>query len=291
MRRGCWKVDDEEKGVVRLKSDRHHKFDPKLWLDLYKQSKLGEQSECSAIYIDIEDDESGDEDINREYSHWPDLPDLLLEKIFSYLSIREKYYASLVCRSWYRAFHLPYVWSQFVLEDSTLTRGRFNYYSGWQYVLDHLRTQMCLSKVGRNFRHLTFEPMMNFYNLYEFMNMVSWYIEQTRVKKIEQSDITGVGCKIRTLKFTFPCDMSTGQEESERLRLFGTGGRLLAGLKRLMSNLELLKRLELIDLMLEPKEAEHLLDEVCEICCLTLRTLILIYFTILRAVVTSNIFI
>lgn len=141
---------------------------------------------------------------------------------------------------------------------------------------------MCLSTVGRNFRNLTFEPMLNFYNLYEFMNMISWYIEQTRINKIEQSDITGVGCKIHTLKFTFPCDMSTGPEEAERMKLFGTGGRMLAGLKRLMSNLELLKRLELIDLMLDPREAEHLLDEVCEICCLTLKTLILINTTKLQ---------
>ncbi|KAK9732308.1 F-box-like [Popillia japonica] len=285
MRRGCWKVDDEEKGasVFKSKGDRHHTIDPKEWLDLYKRSKLSEQSdECScssAIYIDIDEDDRDNDDGSKEYSRWADLPDLLLEKIFSYLSIREKYYASLVCKSWYRAFHLPYVWSQFVLEDSTLTRGRFNYYSGWQYVLDHLRTQMCLSRVGRNFRHLTFEPMMNFYNLYEFMNMISWYIEQTRIKKIQQADISGVGCKIRTLKFTFPCDMSSGDEDAERARLFGTGGRLLDGLKRLMSNLQLLKRLELVDLMLEPREAAHLLDEVCEICCLTLRTLILINTT------------
>ena len=85
-----------------------------------------------AIYIDIEDEEQREE--NRVYSRWFELPDLLLEKIFSYLSIRDKYYASLVCKSWYRAFYLPYVWSQFVLEDTTLTRGRFNYYSGWQVV-------------------------------------------------------------------------------------------------------------------------------------------------------------
>lgn len=86
----------------------------------------------TAIYIDIDEDDIDKDDGSKEYSRWADLPDLLLENIFSYLSMREKYYASLVCKSWYRAFHLPYVWSQFVLEDSTLTRGRFNYYSGWQ---------------------------------------------------------------------------------------------------------------------------------------------------------------
>lgn len=84
-----------------------------------------------AIYIDLEEENKGEAD-SKQYSRWSELPDLLLEKIFSYLSIREKYYCSLVCKSWHRAFYLPYVWSQFVLEDSTLTRGRFNYYSGWQ---------------------------------------------------------------------------------------------------------------------------------------------------------------
>lgn len=76
--------------------------------------------------------EEEEEDINKVYSKWNELPDLILEEIFSYLNIREKYYASLVCKSWYNAFYLPFAWSEFVLSDSTLTRGRFNYYSGWQ---------------------------------------------------------------------------------------------------------------------------------------------------------------
>lgn len=115
--------------------------------------------------------------------------------------------------------------------------------------------------------------MLNFYNLYEFMNMVSWYTEQA--KKTEDPE-TGVGSKIKSLKFTFPCNM---RDKSERTRLFGTGGRLLQALKRLMGNLTKLKRLELIDLMLDAKEAQHLLDEVCESLCLTLKTLILINTT------------
>lgn len=35
-------------------------------------------------------------DPNREYSLWSELPDLLLEEVFSYLSVQERYYASLV---------------------------------------------------------------------------------------------------------------------------------------------------------------------------------------------------
>lgn len=100
-------------------------------IPMQRQSNLHDSSSPPAIYIDLEE-ETKEEADNKQYSRWSELPDLLLEKIFSYLSIREKYYCSLVCKSWHRAFYLPYVWSQFVLEDTTLTRGRFNYYSGWQ---------------------------------------------------------------------------------------------------------------------------------------------------------------
>jgi F-box protein 39 len=49
-----------------------------------------------------------------------------------------------------------------------------------------------------------------------------------------------------------------------------------------MGNLAGLRHLELTDLMLEPHEAQHLLDEVCSLCCLTLHTLILINTTKLQ---------
>ncbi|KAJ8941225.1 hypothetical protein NQ318_015657 [Aromia moschata] len=221
---------------------KRHNFKNDLWSERYKEKSTGSK----AIYIDIEEEENEEED-TRNYSKWSELPDLLLEKIFAYLGIREKYYASLVCRNWYRAFHLPYVWSRFVLEDNTLTRSRFNYYSGWQYVLDHLRCQMCMSSVGKNFKYLTIEPMLNFYNLYEFMNILSWYTEQ-------QKTLKGFVCLVLE-------------------------GKLLAALKRLMGNLKKLQWLGLIDLMLDPKEAQYLLDEVCETCCLTLRSLYIVNTT------------
>ncbi|XP_031350774.1 uncharacterized protein LOC116176386 isoform X2 [Photinus pyralis] len=231
-------------------------------------------SEEKAVYIDLDNEDEDETDGEICNSAWSQLPDILLGKIFSYLSIRQKYYCSLVCRGWYRAFYLPEVWAQFVLEDSTLTRGRFNYYSGWQYVLDHLRTQACLAQVGKYFKHLTLDPMLNFYNLYEFMNMISWYTEQ-KARDIVKS---GVGTNVRSLKFTFPCNMAN-RDETERIRLFGTGGKLLDALKRLMSNLRKLKKIELIDLMLDPQEAQYLLDGVCETCYLTLQSIVLVNTT------------
>lgn len=43
-----------------------------------------------------------------------------------------------------------------------------------------------------------------------------------------------------------------------------------------MGNLPSLKRLELIDLMLENEDAQTLLDQVCFYCCSTMSTLVLI---------------
>ncbi|XP_066992680.1 uncharacterized protein [Anabrus simplex] len=227
--------------------------------------KVDENEE--AVYIDCEEEENDDD---AEYSQWCNLPDLLLEEIFSYLTMRERYYASMVCRSWYRAFHLPNVWSTFVLEDNTLTRRKFNYYYGWQHVLDHLRTHMCLQSIGRNIRHLVFEPMLNFYNLYEFIKMLSYFAESHDHEKLV------IGPKIRSLKFTFPCHMAAQEEQAQ---VYGTGGRLLEAIKELLGNLGSLRRLELVDLMLERSEAQHLLDEVCSLCYLTLHYLIVVNTT------------
>ncbi|KAL0121925.1 hypothetical protein PUN28_007013 [Cardiocondyla obscurior] len=237
MNKGCWKFDEEDK--------------------------------------DLEEEDTEDDKLRKQYSSWDQIPDILLEEIFSYLTIRERYYASLVCRSWYRAFKLQNVWSTFILEDTTLTRGKFNYYSGWQYVLDHIRTSTCLNKVGKNFRTLVFEPMLNFYNLYEFMNMISWYAER---QGSDNTSVAGVGTYIRRLKFTFPCNMAN-RDDPDRIRVFGTGGKLLEALKRLMRNLQNLRCLELIDLMLESNEALHLMDDICVNCTQTLSKLILINTT------------
>lgn len=46
-----------------------------------------------------------------------------------------------------------------------------------------------------------------------------------------------------------------------------------------MSNLGSLKKLELVDLMLDYQDASFLLDDVCNQCCLQLETLILINTT------------
>lgn len=227
-----------------------------------------------ALCIDLRE-EPEDEKRDETYSNWEQLPDILLEDIFSHLLIRDRYNASLVCRNWYRAFKLPYVWSTFTLADMTLTRGKYNYYSGWQYVLDETRTSACLNKVGKNIKCLIFEPMMSFDNLFKFMVMISCYLER---QVAENRSIDDIGSRIRRFKFTFPCNMGN-KDNPESMRLFGTGGNMLQALKRVMMNFENLKCLELIDLMLDNKEAEHLMDDICCNCTETLSKLVLINVT------------
>ncbi|KAK9496475.1 hypothetical protein O3M35_013238 [Rhynocoris fuscipes] len=222
------------------------------------------------------EDEEEDYREPENQSPWTKLPDLIIEKIFSYLTMRERYYASMVCRRWHEAFYLPYAWHIFTFDERTLTRRRFNYYSGWQFTLDHLRAQLCLATIGRNFRVLVFKPMTNFYNMYEFMNMISYYAEQQGADRVT---VKGIGENIKTLRYTFPCNMLARDESQQASRLYGTGGKLLEAVKRLMGNLKHLKRLELIDLMLDNSEAVTLLDDVCCECCTTLKYLSLLNFT------------
>ncbi|XP_055535829.1 uncharacterized protein LOC129724722 isoform X2 [Wyeomyia smithii] len=203
-----------------------------------------------------------------------------MERIFAHLSIRERYYASLTCNSWYRAFYLPNVWSNFLVEDRTLSRLKYNYYSGWQPVLDPARMQCCLISVGSLFRGLDFRPEFSFNNMFQFMTTISWAIEQNQ-KAMFPREWLGCGTKIKSLNYIFPCNMASS-EDPESIKLFGTGGQLLAALKKLMLNLPNLQTLKLVDLMLERYEANHLLDEVLEACCLGLKRLHLINLTMVH---------
>lgn len=89
-----------------------------------------------------------------------------------------------------------------------------------QFILDHNRTEKCLTSIGMHIRELIFMPMTNFFNLYGFMNMVSQYVEH---QETPYSPLQGVEFRIQTLKYTFPCNMSAREEHRNR-RLSGTGG-------------------------------------------------------------------
>lgn len=182
----------------------------------------------------------------------------------------------MACWNWYRAFYLKRVWANFQVGDDTLCRRKFNYYSGWNHVMDHMRAQNCLTRVGRFIKGLEFVPVHNFNNMFQFMTLLSFNIQQSRRPNCE-SEYIGVGQHITSLKYIFPCNMAL--RENDDVKLFGTGGQLLKTLKALMFELNNLKSLTLVDLMLERFEAKHLLDEVLESCSMVLSNLCLINVT------------
>uniref|UniRef100_A0A182IL67 Uncharacterized protein n=1 Tax=Anopheles atroparvus TaxID=41427 RepID=A0A182IL67_ANOAO len=250
-------------------------------------------SDDKACYIEVNDEDDGqaepgtivasetdskDDDAEQDWRQWSNLPDHILERIFSHLTIKERYYASLTCFGWYRAFYLPHVWSNFLVEDATLGRMKYNYYSGWQPVLDHSRLQCCLLSVGHLIRGLDFRPQVSFNNMFQFMSLISWAMEQNARATGCPREWVGCGSRICSLNYIFPCNMALS-EDPESVKLFGTGGQLLAALKRLMLCLTALRSLSLVDLILERYEANHLLDEVLESCCLVLRRLCLVNVT------------
>ncbi|XP_032596900.1 uncharacterized protein LOC6568986 [Drosophila grimshawi] len=241
--------------------------------------KIDEHEKACYIDIDENDDDPNDklDESQRTYSRWSELPNLVLEDIFTYLTPKERYYASLVCRQWYSAFYLPTVWNNFVVDDRTLTRQKYNYYSGWQYCLDHMRTQNCLARIGKHLRGIEFRPWHSFNNIYQFMTVLSWSMDKG-LEHNPQRELEGMGQRIRSLVYHFPCNMSQ-RNDPEGIKLFGTGGQLLKGLKELMLRLSDLHTLKLIDFVLERFEANHLLDEVVCSCCTKMRVLNLVNVT------------
>jgi len=92
------------------------------------------------------------------------------------------------------------------------------------------------------------------------------------------TEFIGIGNRIRTLVYHFPCNMSQ-PNDPEGIKLFGTGGQLLRVLKELLLRLTDLHTLKLVDFVLERYEANHLLDEVVCSCCTKMRVLNLVNVT------------
>lgn len=228
--------------------------------------------ETEALAMNLEEDiskyEMNQSDTKQKsINMWQTLPDVLLEEIFALLSIKERHNASQVCRNWYRIFLSPQVWSTFILDDLALTKRKYNYYLGYQRILDHYRTQIFLNRVGKHLRVLILKPIESFFNLYEFIRILSYYAEYFDDNPL---------AKLHTLDFTFSCHQTYGREQERggnQELVFGTGGKLLQALKSLISNLKGLQHLTLRELLLEPNEAQYLLDDVAINCCQTLKSL------------------
>lgn len=138
---------------------------------------------------------------------------------------------------------------------------------GYEHVIDHYRTQICFQRVGRYLRTIIIKPMPNFFNLYEFIKMLYQFAEYFDENPLAE---------VQSFQFSFACHLT---ESGVQEYVFGTGGRLLDSLKRLMSNLPGLKHLSLQNLLLDSQEAMYLLDSVAQNCFQTLKKLELINCT------------
>ncbi|KAK8395051.1 hypothetical protein O3P69_006066 [Scylla paramamosain] len=238
----------------------------RIGYDYVTPVRLWEEEDIGAKVVDPH--QNFDEEVvdpNHVYSNWHLLPDLLLERIFQFLTLSERHTASQVCYNWSRAFDFPRVWYTFELYDTLLTKRKFNYCAGWQKLLDHIRASVFLTKKGSHIRTLIFQPMNNLFNLYEFLN-ISLYLHH---------HCPGTLNYVHTVRFQFACHVIDRSEEL----VFGTGGQILAMFKQVMGVFAMLHTLELRDLLLDGCEGMTLLDDVCVTCCETLKTLVLINLT------------
>ncbi|KAH9421104.1 hypothetical protein DERP_010042 [Dermatophagoides pteronyssinus] len=219
----------------------------------------------------------------RRRTYWNYIPIDILEEIFKLLSIKERHLASQVCPHWYECFYSPTIWTILIITDKSFTKRKFNYYLGYQRMIDPFKTQTFLWKFGTNIRRLIIKPMSNFFNLYEFMKILSQFAEHyqpNRLRHLNSLDFT-FGCRSTNLSINDGFDqnhrrLSTGDIPNDDIEVIGTGGKLLEALKELMYYLIGLKHLALRDLLLNPDEARYLLDNVTQNCFEQLRTLTLI---------------
>ncbi|KAF6028728.1 hypothetical protein EB796_012960 [Bugula neritina] len=142
---------------------------------------LSNHDECSLFWTkvtrQIMDDEQGVSKHDDCVCDWATLPDLLLEKVFYFLSLRDRYHASTVCRHWYNVFYSPSIWRELVMTPTTFTHLRHTPYKGYWAELSLHKVQMCLEKVGSFLHTIQVEPVNEFYNLYEFLRILNVFLE------------------------------------------------------------------------------------------------------------------
>ena len=222
---------------------------------------------------------------------WEDLPSILLEEIFSSLSITQRYNCSQVCRSWYEIFHSPVVWYTFVFDGAIFTRRKFNFYRGYERLLNPYRVQFFLPRKGAFLRRLIIKPVPEYHNLCDFLNILSGFI------RYHSADGYPFPL-LEEFSFTFHVLVSVDNDENEqgaiinayfqhpnafirgKKRYYGTGGVILQTLRRFISSVRGLRRFHLNNLLLESdSDVGACLDELLENSGETLEYLEILNYT------------
>ncbi|KAI0218111.1 hypothetical protein LSAT2_030163 [Lamellibrachia satsuma] len=194
------------------------------------------------------DSPSKDVDADDETS-WADLPTVLLEDIYSMLTMRQRYNCSLVCRNWNDVLLAPRLWRLLDVGQEMFRVRRVNrfHHSGYEYRLSRYRVKMCLVRIGHHVHRLRLRPISDYLYLGQFLSVVSSFIEY-----FEEYPLPN----LRAFEFTFACEV----RGIDGLRIIGTGGKLLEELKCLLGNLRDLTEVTCNQLLLENIEAVGLLD-------------------------------
>ncbi|GAB1607943.1 uncharacterized protein LOC115226514 [Argonauta hians] len=240
---------------------------------------FGTEDRISYDDYDYDDDEEeeGDEGGGRKcryYSDaeeedlqgWAALPDILLEQVLSMLSPKHRHQCSMVCRRWYRYFYTPKVWENFVLNDRSFTRKKFNLYLGYQQESDPRKVQLCLSRVGSLFKSIVIPPIKDYFNLYEFLRILGYFLNYFDDYPMPL---------LRTFRFTFHCEFW----DHSGVSIHGTGGDILDKTKNVIGSMKNMKEIYLANLMLDLKDAEGFIDPLYKMSGDTLQTLSLINCT------------
>ncbi|XP_023347244.1 uncharacterized protein LOC111716066 isoform X2 [Eurytemora carolleeae] len=127
-------------------------------------------------------------------------------------------------------------------------------------VIDHMRVSAALNAIGHKLKSLSFLPDENLHNIVEFQIVMNRFclVNNTKLPNI------------KSFCYKFPCDFARKHNEID---IYGTGGMILQNMKNLLECLPGLEKLELVDLQLDGNDAEHVLDEVSEVCSVSLKSL------------------
>ncbi|XP_067940080.1 F-box/LRR-repeat protein 21-like isoform X2 [Watersipora subatra] len=191
----------------------------------------------------------------------------MLKKVFSFLRLKDRYHASLVCRHWNDVFYSPSIWRKLVMNSTTFTHKRMTPFKGYWLELNNHKVLKWLQSVGSFLVTLQIEPISDFYNLFAFIKILNEFIESNR-EDISMDSLVN-------FYFTFACESRDKTEVS----IYGTGGRLLQELARLLKNLKGLEELKMNHLLLDLKDAPGVLDYLVTNCGTTLRQVELRNFT------------
>ncbi|GAA55447.1 F-box/LRR-repeat protein 21 [Clonorchis sinensis] len=109
------------------------------------------------------------------------LPDFILEPVFSYLNWNDRARAARVCRQWQRVFHSPSLWRIMVFKPPARPLTRL------QYDMKGYRMSCCLRTIGSYVRHYRFVRTEDIFLLNRTLSLIAKFLEASASKKASVS--------------------------------------------------------------------------------------------------------